>query len=285
MRFLSIQSHVAYGYVGNRAATFPLQRLGHEVWAVNTVQFSNHAGYGGWRGRVAEAAEIRDVIAGIEERGVLASCDGVLSGFLGDAALGEVVIDTARRVRAANPRALWCCDPVIGDEEGGIYVRPGIAEFFRDRALASADITTPNRFELELLTGHAGRHLDDALAGCRALLAKGPSLVLLTSFVRAETPDDSIEMLAVDREHAWLVSTPRIDFPIAPSGTGDMVAALFTARLLDCGDAGEALGLTASSIFSVLSATATAGMRELQLVAAQDEIVAPAYRFTATRVA
>src|SRR5436190_4149028 len=85
MRFLSIQSHVAYGYVGNCAATFPLQRLGHEVWAVNTVEFSNHAGYGGWRGRVADIAEVREVVTGIEERGVFPRCDAVLSGYLGDA--------------------------------------------------------------------------------------------------------------------------------------------------------------------------------------------------------
>ena len=285
MRFLSIQSHVAYGYVGNRAATFPLQRLGHEVWAVNTVEFSNHTGYGAWRGRVANPEQVREVVQGIADRDVLAGCDGVLSGYLGDASLGEVVIEAAGKVRAANPRALWCCDPVIGDEDRGVYVRAGIVEMFRDRALAAADITTPNRFELEQLTGHPGRHLADALAGCRVLLAKGPRLVLLTSLQREETPADSIEMLAVDREQAWLVATPRIDFPVAPNGTGDAVAALFTAHLLASGDAGAALGATASAIFGILQATVAAGARELQLVAAQQELVTPSRCFAAARVA
>ena len=104
MRFLSLQSHVAYGYVGNRAATFPLQRLGHEVWAVNTVEFSNHTGYGAWRGRTAPADQVADIVHGIEALGLLSRCDALLTGYVGDAALGDVVLDTARKVRAANPQ-------------------------------------------------------------------------------------------------------------------------------------------------------------------------------------
>ena len=140
MRFLSLQSHVAYGYVGNRAATFPLQRLGHEVWAVNTVEFSNHTGYGAWRGRTAPADQVADIVHGIEALGVLAKCDGLLTGYIGDAALADVVLETACKVRAANPRAVWCCDPVLGDSDTGIYVKPGIDIFFRDRALPAADL-------------------------------------------------------------------------------------------------------------------------------------------------
>ncbi len=133
MRFLSLQSHVAYGYVGNRAATFPLQRLGHEVWAVNTVEFSNHTGYGAWRGRTAPAEQVADIVQGIEALGLLPRCDALLTGYVGEAALADVVLDTARRVRAANPRAIWCCDPVLGDTDTGIYVKPGIDTFSASR--------------------------------------------------------------------------------------------------------------------------------------------------------
>ena len=180
MRFLSLQSHVAYGYVGNRAAAFPLQRLGHEVWAVNTVEFSNHTGYGAWRGRTAPAEQVSDIVHGIEALGVLKGCDALLTGYVGDAALADVVLDTARRVRAANPRAVWCCDPVLGDVDTGIYVKPGIDLFFRDRAIPSADLITPNHFELEHLTGRKVTTMDGALAAARALL-KGPRLALITS--------------------------------------------------------------------------------------------------------
>src|SRR5881394_2629283 len=207
MRFLSLQSHVAYGYVGNRAATFPLQRLGHEVWAVNTVEFSNHTGYGAWQGRTASAEQVADIVHGIEALGLLASCDALLTGYVGDAALVDVVLDTARKVRAANPKAIWCCDPVLGDTDTGIYVKPGIDAFFKDRALPAADLITPNHFELEHLTGRTVETLDQALAAIRSLLA-GPRLALLTSFRRADSQAEQVEMLAVTSDAAWRVVTP-----------------------------------------------------------------------------
>jgi len=89
--------------------------MGHEVWAVNTVEFSNHTGYGAWRGRTAPADQVADIVRGIEELGLLPRCDALLTGYVGDAALADVVLDTARRVRAANAKAVWCCDPVLGD--------------------------------------------------------------------------------------------------------------------------------------------------------------------------
>ncbi len=283
MRFLSLQSHVAYGYVGNRAATFPLQRLGHEVWAVNTVEFSNHTGYGAWRGRTAPADQVADIVAGIEALGMLSRCDALLTGYVGDAALGDVVLDTARKVRAANPRALWCCDPVLGDVDTGIYVKPGIDAFFRERAIPLADLVTPNHFELEHLTGDKVATMGDALAAARSLL-KGPRLALITSLRRADAPTNQVEMVAVTQDAAWRIATPLIGFDIAPNGTGDTVAALFSAHWIATGDAPAALGRAASSIYAVLETTRAMGERELQLVAAQDQMVAPPRHFTAEKL-
>ena len=283
MRFLSLQSHVAYGYVGNRAATFPLQRLGHEVWAVNTVEFSNHTGYGAWRGRAAPAEQVSDIVQGIEALGLFPKCDALLTGYVGDAALADVVMDTARRVRAANPKALWCCDPVLGDVDTGIYVKPGIDVFFRERALPAADLVTPNHFELEHLTGRKVATMAEALAAAHLLL-NGPRLVLVTSLKRADHAADQIEMLAVSREAAWRIGTPHIGFPIAPNGTGDAVAALFAAHWLESGDVAQALGKAASAIFAVLEATSAMGERELQLVAAQERLVAPPRQFRAEKL-
>jgi len=283
MRFLSLQSHVAYGYVGNRAATFPLQRLGHEVWAVNTVEFSNHTGYGAWRGRTAPADQVAEIVQGIEALGLLPSCDALLTGYVGDAALADVVLDTARRVRAANPTAIWCCDPVLGDIDTGIYVKPGIDAFFRERAIPAADLVTPNHFELEHLTGRTVSTMGDALAAARTLL-KGPKLALITSLRRSDAPADQIEMVAVSPDAAWRIATPLIGFEIAPNGTGDAVAALFSAHWLAGGDVAEALGKAASSIFAVLETTHQLGERELQLVAAQDRLISPPRRFTAEKL-
>jgi pyridoxine kinase len=284
MRFLSLQSHVAYGYVGNRAATFPLQRLGHEVWAVNTVEFSNHTGYGAWKGRTASAAQVADIVHGIEALGLLGKCDALLTGYVGDAALGDVVLDTVRKVRAANPKAVWCCDPVLGDVDTGIYVKPGIDAFFRDRALPLADLITPNHFELEHLTGRKVETLDEAVAAARSLLKGRPQLALVTSFLRAGLSSEQVEMLAVTPDAAWRIATPLIPFEVMPNGTGDTVAALFTAHWLAGGDIAAALGTVASSIYAVLETTRSMGERELQLVAAQERLVSPPRRFSAERL-
>src|SRR5215470_1167802 len=153
---LSIQSWVACGNVGNTAALFPLQLLGCETWSLNTVAFSNHTGYGKWRGAAVPAREIATLFEGIAELGILPRCDAVLSGYLGEAEAGPVLLDIVARVKQANPRALFACDPVMGDVGPGWYVRAGIPEFYRDRAIAEADIITPNIFELGwLLRGAA----------------------------------------------------------------------------------------------------------------------------------
>jgi pyridoxine kinase len=279
---LSIQSWVSYGHVGNAAAAFPLQRLGFEVWAVNTVQFSNHTGYGQWRGRVLEADAVAELIQGIGERGVLPTCSAVLSGYMGDAALGEAILGAVGAVKRANPAALYCCDPVMGDIDRGFFVRPGIPEFFRGRAVPAADIITPNQFELEYLTGMTIDSAAAALAAADAARAMGPRRVLLTSLRRADGPADVIEMLAADDAGAWLVATPLL--PLSVNGAGDAVAALFLAHILKSGDTAAALAAAASAIHAVLAEPDTRKAREIQLIAAQDELVAPKRRFEVTRI-
>ncbi|HUZ63790.1 MAG TPA: pyridoxal kinase PdxY [Acetobacteraceae bacterium] len=280
MNILSIQSWVSYGHVGNAAAVFPLQRLGAEVWAVNTVQFSNHTGYGDWTGQVFTGAAIADTVAGIAARGVLPGCDAVLSGYMGDAAIGAAILDAVRRVRAANPAALYCCDPVIGDDDTGVYVRPGIAEMLRAQAVPAADIVTPNQFELAQLTGLPCATLDQAKAAVRAVQAMGPRVVLVTSLVTAETPADALDMLATEGDATYLLRTPRL--PVAVNGAGDAIAALFLFHRIQTGSTKAALAAAGSSIFGLLRRTAEAGSREILTVAAQDEFVTPSTRFEPT---
>jgi len=279
VNILSIQSWVAYGHVGNASAVFPLQRLGAEVWAIHTVQFSNHPGYGAWRGQVLPAALISDCVRGIAERGVLPRCDAVLTGYVGDADTGAAILDAVAQVKAANPAALWCCDPVIGDAGPGVYVRSGIPEFFRDRALALADIATPNQFELEWLTGRRIVTLEDALGAVAVLQAGGPRCVLVTSLRTAETPEGSVDLLAAEDGAAWQVRTPLL--PISVNGAGDAIAALFLFHRLRSGSAREALEAAAASIHGLLRRTFEAGSRELLTVAAQEEFVAPGEWFSA----
>jgi pyridoxine kinase len=279
LNVISIQSHVAYGHVGNAAAIFPLQRLGCEVWPIHTVQLSNHTGYGGWRGEVFDAPRVREVVQGLSERGVLASCDGVLSGYMGSAAIGEVVLDAVERVRLANPAARYCCDPVIGDMGQGVFVRSGIAEFMRDRAAPATDLVTPNQFELEHLTGMSTPTLAAACTAIDALHAIGPEAVLVTSLRTEETPSDALDLLASDPAGCFRVRTPLL--PLVANGAGDLVAALFFFHYLRSAGVAVALASAASSTFGVLKRTAEAGAREMLLIDAQDELVAPSRHFEA----
>jgi pyridoxine kinase len=282
MNILSIQSWVAYGHVGNAAAMFPMQRLGHDVWAVNTVQFSNHTGYGAWTGSVFTGEAVREVVTGIEERGALARCDGVLSGYMGDASIGEAILDAVAKVKAVRPDALYCCDPVIGDVEPGIYVRPGIREFMHARALAVADIITPNQFELELFAGHDAKTPRDLAAALDALHALGPKVIVVTSLHMADAPKDVIDLVVSARQGRFRVRTPLL--PVSVNGAGDAIAALFFVHYLQTRDGREALARAASSIYGLLKRTAEAGSREILLVEAQDEFVAPTTRFEAEQI-
>ncbi|WP_203076894.1 pyridoxal kinase PdxY [Falsiroseomonas ponticola] len=279
LNILSIQSWVSYGHVGNASAVFPLQRLGAEVWAVNTVQFSNHTGYGAWRGSVFGAELIQELVEGIAERGALPRCDAVLSGYMGAAGIGEAILSAALRVKAANPAAMYCCDPVIGDVGRGIFVRPGIPEFMRDRAIPAADIITPNQFELEWLAGATVTTLEEAKAAVRALQARGPRCVLVTSLRVEDTPADAMDLLAADGGQFWRLRTPLL--PVNVNGAGDAIAALFLFHRLRWGEASVALSAAASSIHGLLRRTAEAGSREILTVAAQEEFVTPSRVFRA----
>lgn len=277
MNILSIQSHVAYGHVGNASATFPMQRLGVDVWPIHTVQFSNHTGYGSWKGRVFDGGMIDEVMEGIAERGVLANCDGVISGYMGSADIGHAILSAVERVRAANPKALYCCDPVIGDVGRGVFVRPGIPEFMREQAVPAADIVTPNQFELELLTDVEIKTIADAHRAVEALRDAGPKVVMVTSLVTEETPGDSIDLMAADAKGSWRVRTPKLD--VSVNGAGDAIAALFFTHYLREESAAVALSKAASSIYGLLKRTKEAGSREILTVAAQDEFVTPSQVF------
>jgi pyridoxine kinase len=282
MNLLSIQSHVAYGHVGNAAAVFPLQRMGVEVWPVHTVQFSNHPGYGDWQGRVFDAGMIRELVAGIEQRGVLGTCDGVLSGYMGGADIGAAILDCVASVKRANPAAPYACDPVIGDVGRGVFVRAGIPEFIRAKAVPAADIITPNQFELDYLSGRETKTLSEARDAIKAVHDLGPRAILVTSLHTQETPADAIDLLASDEKGCFRVRTPKL--PLVVNGAGDAIAALFFAHYLRTAKIEEALSHAASAIFGVLRKTAEAGAPEIQLVAAQDEFVNPSRMFEAEEI-
>ncbi len=286
MNILSIQSHVSYGHVGNSAAVFPLQRLGHEVWPVYTVNFSNHTGYGQWGGSPIPASEVTAIISAMEQRGALAQVDVVLSGYQGGTDIADAILDAVARVKAANPNATYTCDPVMGNAKSGCFVNPAIPELLRERVVPKADLVTPNQFELGYLAGMQVQTLEETLKAVDAVMAMGPRAVLVTSVFRPDAAPGTIEMLAADANGAWLVTTPHL--PFKANGSGDVTAALFTAHYSQhfgaMGSAKLALERTKASMFELLTRTHESGQRELQLVQAQESYVHPKVQFAAQQV-
>ena len=277
---LSIQSQVAYGHVGNSAATLPLQRLGFEVIAINTVQLAHHPGHGSWHGYKVEPERIAQIVEGVARRGALGRCSAVLSGYLGDAAVADIVLDAVAALRAARPDALYLCDPVIGDDGPGVFVSAGIPELMRDALVPAADIVTPNRFELAFLASQPVTTLAEARQAAARLRARGPRLVVATGL--SLEGDPGLTVLADGADGAWLITTPRL--PIAPGGTGDAFSALFLGHYLRTGAARQALEHAISAMFDLVERTRASGADELCLVAAQDGFDPATPRFRAQRL-
>ena len=283
MTVISIQSQVAYGHVGNSAAVFPMQMHGIDVIAVPTTLLSNRPGYPTIRGRVLDAQLVADLLLGVEERGALETTKMILSGYLGSEEIAAVVADFVQRAKARNPALTYCCDPVLGDRDGGLFVQAGIPPLMRDLLCPLADLITPNHFEFEWLCGAKTTTIDQVIAQAQALMVRGPSTVVVTSAELADTPDGQIETLAVERSQArskaWRLRTPKL--PISPSGTGDLFASLLVSARVREANTPDALSHAASAIFAVLERTAARGTEEMRIVETAAELAHPKRRFDA----
>ena len=282
MTVISIQSQVAWGHVGNSAAVFPLQMHGIDVIAVPTTLLSNRPGYPTIRGRVLDAQLVADLLLGVEERGAVDTAKMILSGYLGSPDIATVVADFVARAKAHNPALLYCCDPVLGDRDRGMFVHADIPPLVRDRLLPLADIITPNHFEFEYLAGAKATTSVQMVEAAKTLLARGPKTIVVTSAELSDTPGGEIETLAIERAKAWRVRTPKL--PISPSGTGDLFAALFASARVQGKNTPEALSHAASAIYAVLERTAADGTEEMRIVESAELLVRPKRRFDAIAV-
>jgi pyridoxine kinase len=286
MSVISIQSQVAYGHVGNSAAVFPMQMHGIDVVAVPTTLLSNRPGYPTLRGRVLDAQLVADLLLGVEERGAVETSKVILSGYLGSVEIAAVVAEFVARAKARNPQLIYCCDPVLGDRDRGLFVHAGIPPLVRDLLCPLADIITPNHFEFEWLCGTRASTTDQMIAQAHGLLGRGPSTIVVTSADLEDTPGDEIETLAVERTRqgfkAWCVRTPKL--PISPSGTGDLFASLLVSARVNGADTPKALSHAASAIFAVLERTALRGTGEMRIVENAELLVDPKRRFDAIAI-
>jgi len=261
MSILSIQSHVAYGYVGNKAAVFPLQTMGYDVWPVNTVQFSNHTGYGKWQGEVFSSAHVKNVIKGIEALGVASKCQAILSGYMGSSDICHAVLEIVQRFKSKSAQVCYLCDPIIGNKS--CYVKPEVLIFFKEHLYA--DIVTPNQFEAEVLSGISITKQDDLKKAADYFHHLGVKIVIITG-VKLKTQQAYSLFISYGASKCHLIKTPVYPFDIEPNGTGDLLSALFLGHYLTTQDPLLSLQITAYLLDKVLYNTSLAKSRELRLV-------------------
>uniref|UniRef100_A0A8C0X376 Pyridoxal kinase n=1 Tax=Castor canadensis TaxID=51338 RepID=A0A8C0X376_CASCN len=238
-RVLSIQSHVVRGYVGNRAATFPLQVLGFEIDAVNSVQFSNHTGYAHWKGHVLNSQELHELYEGLTLNSVN-KYDYVLTGYTRDKSFLATVVDIVQELKQQNSKLVYVCDPVMGDKwngEGKMYVPEDLLPVYRDKVVPLADIITPNQFEAELLTGRKIHSQEEALMVMDVLHSMGPHTVVITSSdLPAPRGSDYLISLGSQRirrpDGSMVTQRIRMEMLKVDAvfvGTGDLFAAMLLA--------------------------------------------------------
>ncbi|KAJ1623448.1 Ribokinase-like protein [Pavlovales sp. CCMP2436] len=298
-RVLSIQSHVVHGYVGNKAAVFPLQVLGIEVDAINSVQFSNHTGYPRFTGDRLTGERLEELISGLESNGLLGGYSHILTGYIGAASFLRAVLRLVRRVRELRPDATFVCDPVLGDKtrgdtHGKLYVPEELVEIYKNEVIPLASVLTPNHFEAELLTGRNISNCSDAFDACGHLHAQGVRTVVITSadLAAGAGAEQCITLLASQQKEGQEPTRFKIEIPLLPgsyTGTGDLTAALLLAWMHKLGDANlvEAVEKTIASVQAVLSRThdeAGPG-KELRLVQSVADITTPVVILHATPVA
>ncbi len=262
-----ISSHVVRGTVGNRAAVFALETLGFPVWALPTITLPWHPGHGRATRLVPDEAGFAALVDDLCNAPWLSEVGGVLTGYLGAAHQAEPIAKLVKALKAKNPAATYLCDPVIGDA-GGLYVPEETATAIRDQLMPLADISTPNRFELQWLTGH---EIDDNQSLIIASEILGTKTVMTTSAHAMMT--GSTGNLLVSGAHTIMAEHRHVDGP--SNGLGDLTSALFLARSL-FGQSGElALKQTTASVFEVMARAAKRGANELMLAADASSLAHP----------
>jgi len=273
MAILSIQSHVSYGHAGNSSAVFPLQRLGHQVWPVYTVLFSNHTGYGQWRGSILAADVISDVVKGIFERQDYKQCDVLMTGYMGSTEIADVVIETVETIRKNNPDFIYSCDPVMGDFGRGFYTPANVQSQFKSRLLNHFDILCPNHFELEYLTDSTIQSVDHGFEMARSLISREDQIVIVTSLMLSE--EEGVNTLLVTKNDNYVINTPLIPLNRGFAGSGDLFHALFMGHYLTDRDLKLALKHAVNAIYDILLATEKSQSQELQIIPNQQFIISP----------
>ncbi len=277
---ISVQSHVVFGHAGNSSAVFPLQRMGLEVFPIHTVQFSNHTQYQeGWTGRVFSPLDITDLTKGLKAIGAFEKCDAVLTGYLGSVDQCESITELVHQVMRHNPKALYVCDPVMGDPIKGCIVDEGITEYIVDKLMPMADVIVPNQFELSKFVGIEITDVSSAVAACKKALSLGPKIVLVKHLHSVADGECKFSMMLAFDDKYYIVQRPNLYFSKQPVGVGDLISAIFVAGLLKGWTPVDAFKHCNEAVYGVVKTTQSLGEWELQTIMAQEEIINPTEKF------
>lgn len=274
-RILSIQSNVVYGYAGNKVAVFPMQLLGIDVLPINSVQLSSNTVYKFYDGAILEEGQITKIINSLEEIGILATIDAVISGYIGQAKQGEEILAAVNKIKKHNPNLLYICDPVMGgDIEKGSVVSQDIVNFFKKEALPQADFITPNLVELQVLSESKIENFSAVLEAIKKVQKTCPNIVV-KNLLHAGQNSSNFEMILASKEKYFHLSRPFYPFAYRPLGVGDLICAVFSAQLVKKHSPLAAFEFAANVANEVLKLTFEEGSRELELIAAQKVIKKP----------
>ncbi|MFZ9036328.1 MAG: pyridoxal kinase [Francisellaceae bacterium] len=268
-RVLSIQSHVAYGYAGNKAAVFPLQKLGIDVTPIHTVQLSNHTGYDYYNGDFFHPQQIQAIIDGLAKNDLLNPHCALISGYIGNKEIAKIIAELVRSLKRHNPDFIYLCDPVFGDSHTGIYASSDHPDLFKSQLLPLANISTPNLFELSVLTNTNIHDLHDLEKACLILQQTGVDTIVVTSV----SFDDKHTGIAVyDKGAFFYEQMPKYTVAHTVSGSGDITAALFLAYGLNGLNLTDRLKKTMTAIDGIFNTTSRLNAHELALIQAQNYI-------------
>lgn len=272
-----LSSHVVRGSVGNRAAVFALEVLGHPVWAVPTITLPFHPGHGPGTRIIPEANQFATLLEDLLASPWIEEVGAVLTGYMANSSQAESVGKFVKELKTINPEVLFACDPVMGDypkepdgneSEGKLYIAEETASAIKEHLVPSADIITPNRFELSWLTGKKILDHQQALDAAEQFTEKQILVTSMAGYMRG-----NIGNLCINKTSAIFAEHRELRNP--PNGPGDLTAALFLSHIMSGHTSEKALQKTTSSVFEIVASAAKRGADELMLETDSSSISTP----------
>lgn len=219
-----IHSKVAYGYVGSNTTSLVLQLAGLDVIAVPTVILSNRYGLPTVGGGLIPADLFQEILDGILALNILDEVSTIVTGYIGSATLVEITAQFIVKIKESHPEIVYLCDPVMGDQPQGLYVKEEVPQALITKLLPLADILTPNQFEMETILNQKIETFEKLKTSIQQHAVLHTKDMLVTGCRFTTINDQSLHIIVKQQEQYEEIT---IDYvPVDPPGTGELFAAL-----------------------------------------------------------